>query len=254
MKHHYFLLYAVFANLRTALNAKLAFWIKVIVNAFKHGMFALAWKPFYFNYGDINGWTYREHLLMIGLVTISIGISEIFFDGMRELPNMIETGRLDRFLVLPRDPLLTLSLSKTSPSSWSDLIAGIFLLYASGCFDFVFLLFIPLGVFFFFSLYLYIGSLRFFIPDGNSIIHEIYSKTLLIATQPNSGYSGFLKILTNSLIPVALVSYFPIEYIRTGNICFLIFSVVGCIVFYILSRLFFLCGLNYYDSNSVGIE
>lgn len=250
MQRHYFVLYAMMVNLRSARHFKVVFWIKVTANALKHGMFALAWKPFYANYGDINGWTYQEHLLMIGLVTMSIGVTEIFFDGLRELPTMIEKGSLDRFLLLPRDPVLTLSLSQSALSSWSDLIAGVFLLYASGHFDFILLLFIPLGVLFFFSLYLYIGSLRFFIPDGNTIIHEIYSKTLLIANQPNAGYSGFLKILTNSLIPVALVSYFPIEYRRTGNLYFLTVAVVGGMMFHIFSRLFFLWGLRYYDSAS----
>lgn len=243
--------FALGLNLKNAVHEKLSFWVKVLLNIFKHLMFALAWKPFYLTYNSIHGWNYEHHILMIGLITISMGFAEIFFDGLRDLPQVIESKRLDAFLLQPQDPILMIALSRTSIKSWADVFAGFTLIYFSEIFDISLILFVGLGMLFFFSLYLYLGSLRFFIPNSSMLIQEIYSKTMIIASQPNVSYTGILKMLTFSFLPVCLISLYPIQYIREKQPEFLLIAVIGGVCFHFWARFLFFSGLKRYRAGNV---
>ena len=96
---------------------------------------------------------------------------------------------------------------------------------------------------------LYLGSLRFFIANSSSLIREIYSKTLLLASYPNVSYTGFLKLVTLSVLPVCLISFYPIKYVREKNIVFFVIAVLGCAIFYCIARLLFFSVLRKYESS-----
>ncbi len=242
-----FILLAFWFNVKSALALKLAFWLNIAIKLVQHLLFALAWQPFYLKYHSINGWGYQHQLVMIALVNLGAGLAELLFDGLRDLPRIIESGTLDSYLLKPQDPILMIALSKTSLNSWSNVLAGIVFIKMSNLFDWVIVLFALLATLFFFSLYLYLGSLRFFINNSNSLIADIYSKTMLIATQPNTSYKGLLKIITFSILPVSLVSFFPVQYICEKNIRHLMIVVFGSVLFYIFSRAIFFIGLRRYN-------
>lgn len=238
---------ALLFNIKGSFALVPLFWLKITISIIKHLLFALAWQPFYLKYHSIHGWCYEHQLLMIGLVTIGSGLVEIFFDGLRDLAHIIENRKLDIYLLKPQDPILLLALSKTSITSWSNVLAGILLIKFSHLFDCAVLLFIPLSGLFFFSLYLYLGSLRFFIPNSTSLICDLYSKAMLIATQPNVSYRGFLKLITFSILPVCLVSFYPIQYVREKKILYFAIVALGCALFYIFARVIFFQGLKRYS-------
>jgi ABC-2 type transport system permease protein len=243
---------SLWLNLLFAFQLNLEMGTKIIASTLKHVMFVLAWKPFYLSYSNINGWDYKHHLFTIGLITIGIGLTEVFFDGLRDLPQMIECGSLDRFLTIPRDPILTLAMSKSCLHSLSDILAGTLMLLFSELATAITILLIFFSSLFFFSIYLYLGSLRFFINESNTIILDLYSKTILIAMQPNSSYTGLLKIITHSILPVCLVSFYPTEYIRNKNFLFLLISIIGTVLFYLTARSLFFFGLTRYESANRG--
>jgi ABC-2 type transport system permease protein len=234
-------------NFKNLLSHRFSFWIKLILSMIKHLLFALSWKPFYAIFDNIHGWQFEHHILMIGMVTFGTGIVEVFFDGLRDLPIIIESGKLDKYLLQPKDPILMIALSKITITSWSDVLAGITLIGLSGLFDISILLFLVLAGLFFFSLYLYVGSLRFFIPGSSDLLLDIYSKTLIIASQPNVSYSSILKVLTFSVLPVCLISFLPIQYIREKQMYLLIICVMGGLCFHIVARFVFFKGIKRYE-------
>ena len=249
------MLYVLFVSLKINFKNLLlngnSLWIKIILNIIKHLMFVLAWKPFYSLFHSINGWNFEHHILMIGMVTFGTGVVEIFFDGLRDLPIIIENEEIDKYLLQPKDPIFMIALSKITITSWSDVLAGITLIAMSGVFDVSIFLFLPLSGLFFFSLYLYIGSLRFFIPNSSSFLLDLYSKTLIIASQPNVSYSGALKLLTFSILPVCLSSFLPIQYVREKELLLLLICVVGGLCFHTFARYIFFRGLKRYEINGL---
>ena len=61
--------------------------------------------------GDINGWPVSQVLLLMGLVGMGQGISELLFDNVWRLPSIIVRGDLDRLLVYPVRTLPFLMIS-----------------------------------------------------------------------------------------------------------------------------------------------
>ena len=61
--------------------------------------------------GDINGWPIGQVLLLMGLVGMGQGLSELFFDNVWRLPMYIVRGDLDRLLIYPVRTLPFLMIS-----------------------------------------------------------------------------------------------------------------------------------------------
>ena len=61
--------------------------------------------------GDINGWPVRQVLLLMGLVGMGQGLSELLFDNVWRIPFYILRGDLDRLLVYPVRTLPFLMIS-----------------------------------------------------------------------------------------------------------------------------------------------
>ena len=72
-----------------------------------------------------------------------------------------------------------------------------------------------------------------------------------MATQPNIAYRGALKMLTLTILPVAFLSFFPIEYLRTKVLDYLFFALMGNIVFFIIACWLFNKGLKRYESGNM---
>jgi ABC-2 type transport system permease protein len=251
MKNFSFIAYSLKNGIQETIKSKRVFWLKIVASIIKHLFFIVAWNPFYTIFHNIQGWEFGHFLLLTGLLTIGTGIVEFFFDGLREIPRIIDSGYLDTYLLYPKNVILTIALSKSTLTSLSDILTGLLLIALSGKFEPIVLIFMVLSPLFFFSLYLYIGSIRFFIPNSSSLIYDVYSKALLIASQPNISYSGILKLITLTILPVSLISLFPIEYLIHKNKPILLLTITLNFSFLFFSILIFKLGLKKYESISL---
>lgn len=113
------------------------------------------------------------------------------------------------------------------------------------------LLILVIGCLFIFSLFLYLGCIGFWMKDANEFVLELILNAVVIATQPNAAYHGAFKMFTLSILPVAFLSLFPIEFFRTGLLKYLLITLSGTILFFgIVCRLFY-CGLKRYESGKL---
>ncbi len=90
-------------------------------------------------------------------------------------------------------------------------------------------------------------------PGINSadFIRELAMNAIVVSSQPNAAYSGVFKMFTFTALPVAFLSYLPIEYIRTGITHYLWISCLGTILFFILACMLFYLGLKRYESGNI---
>jgi len=243
-----FLITALRTNFRLSIACKASFIVNIVVGCIKHGFFLAAWFFFFDLYEDIHGWTFCNLLLVYGLISIGIGTVEVFFYGLREIPQLVESHKLDSYLVQPQNIILNIALSKGHISSLSDLITGMIAIIYSSVSVSSFSLLCPLSIIFIFALYLYIGSLIFFIKNSSELIKELYRNAIIIATQPNSAYSGLLKCLTLTILPVGFLSFFPVTFAKTSDYLYLFISYAGTLAFLALSCALFYHGLKRYES------
>lgn len=242
---------------KLAFNNKVAFFLMLIATTLKHGLFLAIWKFFFDKYSVINSWNFSNLLFMYGQVFIAIGVVESFFYGLREIPKYVETGQLDVFLIQPRNLLLNIAISKSDPEAFGEIIIGLVFIYFSGyafnslstSISVIFI--ILLGILFMFSLLLYLSTSAFFIRNSRDFVRELSLNSFIIATNPNSAYKGLLKIIICTVLPVAYLSFFPVEYIRTGNAKFLTITVFGTLIFFIFAYILFMYGVKKYESGNV---
>jgi len=246
-----FLMAAMRINFRLSIALRAAFLITVSIVIAKHCLYLLSWNFFFTRYKTIQGWNFEEMLLMYGIVSFSIGIVEVFFYGLKEFPRMVEMQQLDVFLLQPKNIILNIAMSKGDISAIGEVVLGILLIGYSGYLFSPEILFIAfLGTIFIFSLYLYLSSIALFMTNSTNFVRELYQNANIVATQPNSAYRGVFRIFTLTLLPTAFISFFPVEYLRTGLIHHLLFASFGTSAFFIIACAVFYYGLKRYESGS----
>ncbi|MCH9610405.1 MAG: hypothetical protein S4CHLAM81_12920 [Chlamydiales bacterium] len=240
-------------QIKLSLAMRLSFWVKVLLIFVKQGLYVVTWAFFFDRYISVNGWGFAEMLSMYGMVSMSIGIVETFFYGVRDLPLLIETHQLDNYMTQPRNVLLNVILAKGDVTAAAEAIYGMILILISGYLSspIWILLLLPLVSIGIFSLYLYLSSIAFFLQNSQSFVRELYSNANIVATHPNSAYRGFFKVLTLTLLPTAYLSFFPVEFLRTHAWHYLGISYLGVLIFLGVAIAFFYQGLGRYESSSM---
>jgi ABC-2 type transport system permease protein len=242
----------VLVNCQAIRRCRLNFWIDITIALFKQIFFLLSWKIFFTSYNHVSGWYFKDMLAMYGLLSISIGVVELFFGGIKDLSFFIESGKLDSILLYPNSPVLNIGTSDGTLSSLGDIILGLICLSYSDLFTknfFIFIFLIPLNILFLFSLYLYINSLGFFIKESSFFLRDLNSKIMIFLTQPASGYKGIIKAISFTIIPVALGNYLPIKFFKTPDLQTGITLIISVLIFFTLSISIFNYGIKKFKHN-----
>lgn len=251
IKTLHFIKTALAVNFRRTLVFKWAFLITLLLTVLKQGLFLISWHFFFEKYPTVREWDFSHMVLMYAIVCFCIGIVETFFYGLKELPRYIENNELDTFLLQPKNIVLNIALSKIDISAVGEMVTGIVLIYYVGYFSWALVLILGLSVLFMFSLFLYFASFAFFMKDAKDFIRELIMNAIIMASQPNVAYQGAFKMLTFTIIPVAFLSYFPIEYIRTGTLSHLLYATLGTVLFFFAAYGLFYWGLKRYESGNM---
>jgi ABC-2 type transport system permease protein len=245
---------AICINLKRSLALRGAFLITMIVTITKQLLFLVAWSFFFDRYKMVQGWTFEHMILAYGILCFAMGFVEAFFYGLKELPQIIETSQLDTFLLQPKNIILNIALSKGDVSALGEVVTGILLIAYSGYFGtslLIVLLLMVITTLFMFALLLYLSCIAFFMKNSSDFIKELNLNAIIVATQPNAAYSGAFKIFTFTILPVAFLSYFPVQYFRTGVWQYLLLTLAGTTVFFGVAYGLFKCGLKRYESGNM---
>jgi ABC-2 type transport system permease protein len=254
MKLFKFIRAAIIHNFVLSIVFKTAFIINLGIAVLKQAFFLVAWHFFFQKYTHVNGWIFNDLLLVCGLLSIGIGVVEILFFGLKDLPQIVETNALDRYLLQPQNLILNIALSRGQISSLGDVFTGVIAIWYGGFFSTYLLstlLCIPLAIIFIFALYLYLGCISLYIKNSSEFIRELYRNSIIIASQPNSSYTGFLKILTITVLPVAFLSFFPVEFVKHSSYKYFFISYLGAIGFLYTSCIIFYNGIKRYESGNL---
>jgi len=246
-----FVFAALKTNLRLSVEFRYSVLINIIVAVIKQSLFLIAWYFFFDKYQLVQGWNFKDLLLMYGLVAIGVGVVEVFFYGARELPRIIEYGLLDVYLVQPKNVILNIALSRGKISSLGDIVVGVLAILFSGyaCSAPASVIAISfLSPLFIFSVHVYLASLSFFMANSSEFIKELYSNVIVFATQPNSAYTGWLKLISMTVIPISFLSFFPIEFVKNNNRTFFVVAYCGTIAFFVIACWIFSRALKRYES------
>ena len=221
--------------MREMLN-KVTFVTNVLFMMLNNATFIVQWVILLRLRDDVGGYTMREVMLLWGLAASSFGLSRILFARVFALPELIINGKLDSYLVQPKNVLLSVMTSATNTSAIGDLLYGL-LLICVFCFSverlLLFLLFTVTGAGLVTAFALLMGSLSFWFVRSDGI------------------FKGAARILLYNVIPVGMMIYHPVHVMIEFDAAKLL-AVLGYLVLLSALAVFvFYRGLRRYSSSSL---
>jgi ABC-2 type transport system permease protein len=250
------LLLSVKYNIMREMTNHVTFLMNVLFMILNNASFIIQWVILFQLKDDIGGYGFRETMTLWGLASSTFGISHIFFHRVYELPELIMHGKLDAFLVQPKNVLLSVISSGTSPSAIGDLIYGYLVL----CFFnfsltglLLFTLMSILGGILLTAFAVIVGSISFWIVRGDMVAYNLTNSIVHISTYPEGIFKNGVRLILYTLIPVGLANYLPLKVILHFRLWQCLLVLASTVLMVLLAFLIFYRGLKRYSSSSLMI-
>ena len=247
------LLSTKYALEREMLN-KATFISNIIFMILNNASFIIQWIVLYSIKDNIGGYSFKQVLLLWGLAAMGYGISRFFFKNAFNLSDIINTGKLDNYLVQPKNVLLSAITSDIEVSAIGDIIYAYIILLLYGLNIKNFLLFTFFGItssFILTSISIIFSSLAFWFGKVEIIADTLNSIMTNIATYPEGIFKGTIKILFYSIIPLGFTNYIPVQIMTNFNIFNLLTIIFVVTLFIGIAFNIFKVGLRKYSSTNL---
>lgn len=247
------------SHLKTAFLNKGDAFVNVLMMIINNFAFVFMWWVIFNFKPSINGWDFRDILLLNAVANNSFAFFAIFARGIQKLPEYIDSGSLDSFLVSPRSPLFMISSSESTFANWGDFITGLLCWILSGyttISGFILMLYASFAAFVvLYSFRLILSALAFFANDTQRLGDNIFMAMIIFANQPATIFTGWYKLMFLTVLPAGFISLLPVTLMR--GFSFPIFAALtgGAVLFFLLARTLFYRGLRRYSSgNRFGVR
>ncbi len=236
---------------------KTSFLMNVLFMILNNASFIIQWIVIYSIKEDVGGYTFNQILLLWAMAASTYGFSHFIFKKAYSLSDIITNGKLDSFLVQPKNVLISAITTDVEVSALGDILYGYIVLGISGLTLTKFLLFTFFsitGAIVLTDIAVLLGSLSFWFGKSDMIADTGNSLMVSFPTYPDGIFKGISRILLLTVIPVGLTSYFPV-WIMTKFDLNLTFMITGfTIALTILTFLIFYRGLRRYSSSNLMIS
>lgn len=242
-----------YAFMRELLN-KVTFITNVIFMVLNNACMIVQWIILYSLKDNFGGYTFNQVLLLWGFAAGTYGVSHFFFKDAYNLSETINSGKLDVYLVQPKNVLLSTITSNVETSALGDFVYGFIMLIIYGLtFQnlFLFIFFSITGGLILTSVAVILGSLSFWFNKTETIVETGNSLMVNFATYPDGIFKGFVKILLFTLIPVGLANYLPVKIITKFDLGLTIIVLLFTIFIVTLAFIIFNKGLKRYSSTNL---
>lgn len=241
-------------SVKTSLSLRGAFLLRATFSTINHAIYLTIWVLFFKAVPSIHGWGLHQVLLSYGMALAAWGILSLFAFGLRTLPQQIDHGELDAYLVQPRPVLLNVAMGSPKTSGLGEMLFGIALCVAV---SFKMQISLPLVLFFlvcgtmiFMSLVLAYASLGFWLNNFNGAAEEMYFNFNILASRPPAAFSPLMQVVAVTVVPVAFMTHIPISYF-TSHAVWILPAVPGMAVLCMgLAYMIFAGGLKRYESGN----
>ena len=241
-------------NLMREMTNHVTFLINVSFMVLNNATFIIQWILLFHLRKDIGGYSLEDIMLLWGLSASTYGLSHIFFQQAYSLPWLIMNGKLDSYLVQPKNVLLGIITSATNSSAVGDLIYGYLVLVL---FKFslrnllLFTLFSILGALIMTAFAVIAGSISFYLVRGDILAENMNNILVHFCTYPDTIFKESVRLILYVVVPTGFVVYLPMKIMIHYQPLYL-FAVLGfAAVIISLAFLLFYRGLRRYTSSNL---
>ena len=241
-------------NIMRQMENKVTFITNILFMILNNASFILQWVILFSLKEEIGGYTIKEVVLLWGIASGTFGVAHIVFNKAFEMSDLIINGKLDTFLVQPKNVFLSVITSDTRISAIGDLIYGYICLFIYGISMknlLLYTLFLITGGIIVSALASILGSLSFWIVRGDIISDSLTNMMLNFATYPGTIFKDGVRILFYTVIPLGISNYIPVDTIIKFNIGNLAIIISFTIFITIMAFTIFYKGLKRYSSSNL---
>ena len=236
---------------------KTSFVMNVLFMILNNATFIIQWIVIYSLREDVGGYTFNQVLLLWAIAASTYGFSRFFFKRSFSLSELITNGKLDSFLVQPKNVLISAITTEVEVSAIGDILYGYIVLAISGITVTKFLLFSIFsitGAIIIVDIAVMLGSLSFWFGKSDMIADTGNTLITNFATYPDGIFKGVARILLLTVIPVGLTSYIPVWVMTEFNLWLFLVIIAMTILLTILTFFIFYRGLRRYSSSNLMIS
>src|SRR6266540_2343478 len=248
-------LFAVWqANIQSIMEYRVAFLTQVIWMMLNNFIYFAIWIIFFDRFKNVRGWGIEDMYITYGVLASAFGLVSLLFGNAFMLSDIINNGRLDYYLSLPRPVLLHTLASRTIASGIVDFTYGFLSFAISGQFTWDgflrFVLATLLAATVFASFLILVQSLAFWLGVMSNLSALALNAMLTFGIYPITLFDNYAKLILFTLIPAALMGAVPADFIRTFTWQTLAELLVGAVAFLSIAVAVFRLGLKRYESGS----
>lgn len=245
-------------NLKSVLEYKASFVIQaagMVINNF--GIMAV-WYLFFQIFDNVNGWNFKEMIGLHGVISLLYGMMFSFTNGIRKISKNITYGQLDKFLLIPKSPLLSVIFSDAQVSAVGDILFGTVALtvyVVMSSLHITQILILPLLIFFalmvFAGFLICVQSLAFWIPNSEDLSDALFEFLLGPSLYPSSSFEGGIRIFFTFVVPALVIGGVPIGILLNFDIYQCLLLIFLGPFWVALAVVVFNCGLKRYESGNL---
>lgn len=244
-------------NLIKEMINKATFITSIIFMILNNAVFILQWLILFSLKENIGGYSLKQVLLLWGFSASTYGMSHFFFKKAYNLSDTIANGKLDAYLVQPKNVLLNTITSEIEVSAIGDIFYGYIMLFIYGPSITNIILFTLLSIFgglILTSIVIILGSLSFWIKKSDIIVDMGTSLLLNFSTYPDGIFKGIIKLILYTIIPTGFIVYIPVNIVSNFNILLFLILMLVVIFLVIVTLIIFYRGLKKYSSSNLMIS
>lgn len=231
-----------------------SFVLNIILMMLNNSAFIVQWIILFSLKDSFGIYGIKEVCLLWGLSAACYGVSRIVFGGAFKIPDLIENGKLDSFLVLPKNTLLSVLSSHTEISAIGDLLYGIIvaLIFFHKPHEIaLIILFIILGSIIETAFAVILNSLAFKYIRVSDFTNSVLGMFTTFSVYPETVFNKALRVLFYTIIPVGIATYLPLNTILEFNIYNIIIITLFTVAIVLFADISFKKGLRKYTSSNL---
>ena len=255
VKNHFKMMFlSIKYNILKEMVNPVSFASNIIFMALNNASFIIQWVILFSLKDEIGGYSLNTVLLLWGLSASAYGFSNVLFGNAYKISDLIVDGKLDAYLVQPKNVLLNVITSYTKISAIGDIIYGYVMLtiieFNTNSFI-LFTLFSITGGIILTSLAIIFGSLAFYIVKVDAIANTVNGAMINFATYPDGIFKGISKIFLFTIVPVAFTTYIPINIMERFDMRMVHLVLGVTLMIVLIALLIFNRGLKRYSSSNL---
>lgn len=248
------ILLSVKYNIMREMTNRVTFLTNVGFMILNNASFIIQWLLLFQLKKNIGGYALNDVMVLWGFAASTYGLSHILFQRAYELSGIIMNGKLDSFLVQPKNVLLSVISSGTNTSAIGDLIYGylVLIIFRFSIINLILFTFLSiLGTLVMTAFVVLVNSLSFWIVRGDMVADSLINIMIPFSTYPDTIFKEAIRLLFYTLVPVGFIVYLPMKIILHFNLLSLILVICFTVFLVLASFFIFYRGLKRYTSSNL---